>query len=426
METTILDPQCDKESEQTSSLPRADRHKRDELEFSPKFPRVVSKLSGKWGGVPVHVGELWTAKQRAARALHEVSYRACFKPQLPRFFIERFSKRGSWIYDPFSGRGTTAIEAALLGRNVVANDVNPLSRILTEPRLSPPLISDVEERLQTIFYRAKARCNFDLSMFYHARTESEIVSLRDYLNLRKSTGEEDTLDRWIRMVATNRLTGHSPGFFSVYTFPPNQAVSRDSQKRINRVRQQKPEYRDTKKLILRKTWSLLHSLTQVDKENLASAEARFHTQDARHVHEIPADSIQLTVTSPPFLDVVHYAEDNWLRSWFNAVETDKVAARITMARTVAEWTAVMRDVFCELHRVTAYGGWVAFEVGEVRNGSIKLEESLVPLGVSAGFRCQGILINSQRFTKTAHIWGVSNNDRGTNSNRIVLFYKSTG
>ncbi len=26
-------------------------------------------------------------------------------------------------------------------------------------------------------------------------------------------GKRDAVDRWIRMVATNRLTGHSPGFF---------------------------------------------------------------------------------------------------------------------------------------------------------------------------------------------------------------------
>src|SRR5512138_3707763 len=32
--------------------------------------------------------EFWTSRQRQAAAIHEVSYRACFKPQLPRFFID--------------------------------------------------------------------------------------------------------------------------------------------------------------------------------------------------------------------------------------------------------------------------------------------------------------------------------------------------
>ena len=31
-----------------------------------------------------------------------------------------------------------------------------------------------------------------------------------------------------------------------------------------------------------------------------------------------------------------------------------------------------------------------------------------------------VLVNAQRFTKTANCWGVANNTAGTNSNRIVL------
>jgi hypothetical protein len=42
----------------------------------------------------------------------------------------------------------------------------------------------------------------------------------------------------------------------------------------------------------------------------------------------------------------------------------------------------------------------------------------------AGFRAHGVLVNSQVFTKTAHIWGVGNNTKGTNSNRIVLFERA--
>ena len=64
--------------------------------------------------VPTYVNEYWTSKQRAASSLHEVSYRACFKPQLPRFFIQRLTDPGEVVYDPFMGRGTTLVEAALL------------------------------------------------------------------------------------------------------------------------------------------------------------------------------------------------------------------------------------------------------------------------------------------------------------------------
>ena len=83
----------------------------------------------------------------------------------------------------------------------------------------------------------------------------------------------------------------------------------------------------------------------------------------------------------------------------------------------------MGEVFAELFRVTRPGGFVAFEVGEVRGGKLKLDEVALPLGLGAGFRAHGVLVNTQSFTKTAHIWGVDNNDKGTNSNRIVLFEK---
>ena len=63
-------------------------------------------------------------------------------------------------------------------------------------------------------------------------------------------GSEDVIDGWIRMVATNRLTGHTSGFFSVYTLPPNQAVSSASQIKINKRKNQKPEYRDIEFILI--------------------------------------------------------------------------------------------------------------------------------------------------------------------------------
>ena len=368
-------------------------------------------------------GEFWTSGQRQASSLHEISYRACFKPQLPRYFIKRFTKMGDAVYDPFSGRGTTAIEAGLMGRSVVANDVNPLSRILSEPRLSPPSIASVEARLAAVKFRKKLKADIDLSMFYDRDPESEIVALRRYLAQRRKSRQEDSVDRWIRMVATNRLTGHSPGFFSVYTLPPNQAASAASQKKINEKRQQKPEYRDTRRIILKKTKSLLSKLTDPDRANLAAIakSTQFITGDARFTADIAQESVQLTVTSPPFLDIVAYSGDNWLRCWFNEIDAEAVAKTITMSRTIQQWSLVMGDVFHELYRVTKKGGWVAFEVGEIRNGKLKLEEHVVPLGTAAGFSCEAILINRQVFTKTSNLWGVKNNEGGTNSNRIVLF-----
>jgi hypothetical protein len=377
--------------------------------------------------IPRFVGEFWTSQQRQALSLHEVSYRACFKPQLPRFFIEYLTNESDMVYDPFSGRGTTAIEAGLLCRKVIANDANPLSTLLSKPRFFPPSLEELMKRLDSIPIKEKAEADIDLSMFYHPKTEAEIVSLKDYLDGRHESGTEDTIDRWIRMVATNRLTGHSKGFFSVYTLPPNQAVSADSQRKINVKMEQEPEHRDTRVIIFKKSKTLLSGVTLTDRENLlrAGENARFLTCDARETKSIANDSVQLTVTSPPFLDVVDYVQDNWLRCWFNSLDAGDAAKTITMSRSLEEWSAIMFGVFRELHRVTKPRGFVAFEVGEVRNKTIKLDEHVVPLGVKAGFTCVGIILNEQYFTKTSNIWGIDNNEKGTNSNRIVIFRKET-
>ena len=151
------------------------------------------------------VNEFWTAKQRQANSIHEISYRACYKPQLPRFFIDIFTDEGDTVYDPLAGRGTTLIEAALMGRNILGNDVNPLSRLLTEPRLNIPTMLEIEKRLDEIKFN-QLEADIDLSMFFHKDTEAEIISLKNQL-------EDSDVDNWIRMVATNRLTGHSAGFF---------------------------------------------------------------------------------------------------------------------------------------------------------------------------------------------------------------------
>jgi DNA modification methylase len=372
-----------------------------------------------------YTNEFWTAKQRQASSLQEISYRACFKPQLPGFFIRLFTNEKDIVYDPFNGRGTTTLEAALCGRKIIANDINPLSRIFTEGRLFIPSYDELSKRLDSISFEKSAKADLDLSMFYHKKTESEIVSIKQYLIERKKTKKEDGLDKWIRMVATNRLTGHSKGFFSVYTMPPNQAVSQGSQKLINIKLNQKPEYRDTKKIILKKTNDLLRNLTPVQHKNLLNAakSAKFYSEDARNTKEIRSKSVQLTVTSPPFLDIVDYHQDNWLRGWFNNIDMVGVESNITMSKTVEKWSEVMGKVFEELFRVTKTNGWVAFEVGELRNGKIKLDEYVFPLGINAGFTCEGIIINSQIFTKTSNIWGIKNNKRGTNTNRIVLFSK---
>lgn len=392
--------------------------------FGQPTRRIVTRFvdgDGRHAEVPTFVNEFWTAKQRQASSLHEVSYRACFKPQLPRFFIERLTKLGDVVYDPFMGRGTTLVETALLGRVAWGNDINPLSLTFTRPRLRPPTLDEIAVRLREINLTDYDEFPEALLVFYHRETLREICALKKHFLSRRTDSPLDPVDDWLCMVALNRLTGHSPGFFSVYTMPPNQAVSVQSQRKINAKRRQKPPRRDVAKLILKKSGQLLGDCTSEVRHTLAGVADRvkFLNSSADCTRELPDNSVSLVVTSPPFLDVVDYATDNWLRCWFLGIDPESV--KLTVPRKLEDWRSAMTKVFRELHRMLKPGGHIAFEVGEVHSGKTKLEETVLPCGVAAGLEPVLILINDQKFTKTANCWGVDNNFKGTNTNRIVLF-----
>lgn len=396
----------------------------NEFGASTRLTHTSARLfSGKDVELPTYVNEFWTSKQRAASRLHEVSYRACFKPQLPRFFIQRLTQPGDVVYDPFMGRGTTILEAALLGRIPYGCDINPLSQFLVCPRLRPPAVSEVRDRLEAIDWQDHREFPEDLLVFYHPETLREICALKKHLIQRQAEGAADDVDRWIWMVALNRLTGHSAGFFSVYTLPPNQAVSIQSQRRINSNRNQIPPRKIVPAIILRKTRQLISDCGQSQRLALATAarQAILLTSEAHATPQIRSESVTLVATSPPFLDVVDYATDNWLRCWFIGV--DPASVSLTVPGKLESWQKAMTSVFVELFRVLRPGGHVAFEVGEVRGGKIKLEEAALPCGVAAGFAPVLVLINDQKFTKTANCWGVDNHFKGTNTNRVVLFRK---
>jgi hypothetical protein len=138
---------------------------------------------------------------------------------------------------------------------------------------------------------------------------------------------------------------------------------------------------------------------------------------------IPSSSAGLVVTSPPFLDVVDYQGDNWMRCWFLGIDASTV--EITELKKPEDWKAKMTEVMCDLSRILKPSGYLAFEVGEVtyKREKLLLEELVLEAGVEAGLEPVIIMINAQEFTKTSNAWGVDNLSKGTNTNRIVLFVK---
>ena len=365
---------------------------------------------------PVKYGEFWTNKQRQGHSLNEISYRACFKPQLPQYFIDRYSKEGDVVLDPFMGRGTTPIQSALNGRIAYGSDINPLSEILTSSRLSPPCQESVIERFRQIPKDAViSKDDEDLLVFYHPQTLQHLLGLKKWFIERSEAGDITSEDKWIRMVVASRLSGHSPGFLSVKTMPPNQTISVKQQRKINEKHGRTPEKKDVLDIVLRKSKSLLRSGTLPSSFFL---QHKLRCCGATNLDYIEAGEVDLIITSPPFMNVVDYAQDNWLRCWFMGIDEKNIA--FDSHSSVEGWKSFVREVFKEFSRVIKHEGYVAFEVGEVKNGSINLEKKVIEAIEGLPFVVEEVLINRQEFTKTSNCWGVNNNESGTNTNRIVV------
>ncbi len=378
------------------------------------------------GPVPKYCNEFWTAKQRQMHSLHYAnSYRASFKPELPEFFISKYTRPGDTIGDPFGGRGTTVLQAALMNRKGCSNDVNPLSERLAFPKLNPVSIDEISERLEKIDLTKEVDLSNeeDMSMFYHPDTYREIINLRNYLR-----NNRDNIDRFIEMTALSRLHGHSNGFFSAYSFP-QISIPKVNQAKINLTRGIEPDYREIKSRILKKAKTTLKSGGLNDLQRLARLH-KLTTGDSRDLKGWESESVNLVVTSPPFLNQVDYVQDTWIENWFCDIPREEVEGRIVQTPDLEKWTDFISATLSELHRVLVSGGLVAMEVGEVRYQGVilNLDEILVNLTCSKAynmhqFRVREVYVQSQQFTKLANCFKVENNKLGTNTNRIVLMEK---
>src|SRR3954454_23993738 len=91
----------------------------------------------------------WKDQQRLwGHTFHPMcSYLASFPAALTHAFIARYSRPGDVVLDPFSGRGTTPLQACAEGRIGVGNDLNPFAHLLTAAKVQPATRAEATTRL---------------------------------------------------------------------------------------------------------------------------------------------------------------------------------------------------------------------------------------------------------------------------------------
>ena len=239
-------------------------------------------------------------------------YFAMFPEQFVRKHLV-WSQVGDWVFDPFSGRGTTAFESLLNNRNAAGCDTNPVAVCILRAKSSNPSKTAALARLSQLKEGHLPQEELERSEFFqlcfHATTFLQLIYLRHSL-----CWQDDDVDCFLAALILGCLHGES------------HRSKRYFSNRMPRTISTKPEYsvrwwrRNGCEPPPRDVFSILRD----------EIEYRFHTPppegrakvlrgDARAAAELFPDlegKVKLVITSPPYLDTTNFVEDQWLRLWF--------------------------------------------------------------------------------------------------------------
>ncbi|MFO0649862.1 MAG: DNA methyltransferase [Polyangiales bacterium] len=380
--------------------------------------------------------------RRYGHVLHSMcSYMGSFPPGLPRYFIEQFSDPGDVVLDPFSGRGTTALEACVAGRVGIGVDLNPLAAILTDVKVDPPSFE------QTILRIAELERSYvptpvgdrappEIKMLFEEGT-----TLPQLLHMKERLDPTDRVDRFLLASLAGILHGNhtrdvvSSRCLSV-SMPNTFSMSPGYLEKYIRTKGLvRPPFNAFEKLRLR----MEHEFA----EGVPLRKGRGLRGDARTLTSvIPPGSVKLIVTSPPYLNVVRYGKFNWIRLWLLGESVSDVDASLRVEKTDRRlalsdrhrfkgYCGFLRSALTECSRVLRDDGVCVVTIGDVINkehGSRTLATEAwdevkgdVPLDLDAV-----IIDDVNEVGKVSKIWGEGRRGEATKTDRVLVLHKRGG
>jgi site-specific DNA-methyltransferase (adenine-specific) len=388
------------------------------------------------------------------------SYLASYPAALAHAFIARYSRPGDVVLDPFSGRGTTPLQACAEGRIGVGNDLNPFAHLLTAAKVEPPTRAEVATRVAQLRLAWNGSATSwselgervvanpgpggtlvpaagslmpanegtdavptEVALAFHPRTLGQLLFVRSVLDL------EDRADRFLAAAITGILHGKSASYLSalmpntfsmapryVRTFARDTAFTSPERdvfdglgKKLDRLFRQPPPRVEG--------LALLGDARDVAPRTRAALRASGRPDRAR-----------LVVTSPPYLRVLKYGYYNWLRTWFLGFDARAIDAALDDAHHRAPYLAFLRDVLAGLRPILTDDAVVVLVIGDVLtdrgrdiHGGVGLAERVWEQAAEPeGYRLAGVALDDvPAGRKMTKLWD-DEAGRATKTDRILV------
>ncbi len=350
--------------------------------------------------------------------LHTIcSYMAMFPPTLPNYFIKKYSKEGDIVLDTFSGRGTTILEACLLNRIGIGNDLNPLAFVLTKAKSDVPQksriisrINELEKEYEKIYINIKDE-EEKVRMIFSDYTLKQLVFLRERLSWSLSN-----IDAFVTALLLGILHGQSEGYLSLsmpntFSMSPNYVKNYIFQHSLV-----KPK-RNVFDLLKRKLERCYQRPEQKGKS---------YRQDARRITRVKDSSVDLIITSPPYTKVIRYGQFNWIRLWFLGENCKEVDKDLFFSQSIPKYCGFMTEVLTDMRRVLKDGSKAVLVIGDVKQGETEKIENLAKIvwercARPLGFKLVEPIIADEigDSTKVSKIWG-NKKGNATKIDRVLI------
>jgi len=289
-------------------------------------------------------------------SLHQLSpYIGKIKSSIAGELVERFSKPGDLVVDPFAGAGTIPFEAAVRGRRALAADISPYARILSEAKLSPPpsldaALSLAEQALQEAAQLPKPDLRVIpawVRRFYHPDTLREVLS---FASICRRPGNE-----FLMACLLGILHHQRPGFLS---YPSSHLVPYLRDRKY--PRHQFPEmyaYRELRPRLLAKVRRSYKRFVSPRGSSVVGF------KQTRVQNVVLPTRIGALITSPPYMNALDYGRDNRLRLWFiDPMLLDDGDNDVTARRQA--FVEAITSLASKVERGLRLKGYCVFVVGE--------------------------------------------------------------